>query len=446
MTATTSEPLLVGEVFVDFTITSRGSENKLRLGGVAHAARGFWAVSRTFRAAVVIPSYLETLTREYFAKLGCVELIVLGIVTGAPNITLIFDATEVADQEYDTPLRDEKAVQLNEVSAALEHAEDVLIFPGAFSLADVCSMLPATARLHIDAAYDVETPKSLADLNRSIETVLISTSSPLFEKTKDQTLNGIAVAFADCKPKYLILKQNRGGTELLDCSNATQHIEPLPAQLGTTINSVGVGDVFAAAFLTALPEGAATAGWRATYAAAAYSQTTYPDIFKKYVKRDQRLSLDEMTSLWGTFLPWSERPAMQIYFAAPDFEKADRTAIDEALKALAYHNFKPRRPVVENGELLPNSDSATLRTTYEKDYELLKKCTLVFAVPTERDPGTLVEIGLAIEAGIPVVTYDPSGKNNNTMVIAGSSFYSSDLDACLNATFRLLSQDKSEAR
>jgi nucleoside 2-deoxyribosyltransferase len=64
----------------------------------------------------------------------------------------------------------------------------------------------------------------------------------------------------------------------------------------------------------------------------------------------------------------------------------------------------------------------------------------VFAVPTERDPGTLVEIGLAIEAGIPVVTYDPSSKNNNTMVIAGSSFYSSDLDACLNATFQLLSQ------
>jgi nucleoside 2-deoxyribosyltransferase len=445
MTYTTSEPLLVGEVFVDFTITPRGAENKLRLGGVAHAARGFWALGRTFRAAVVIPSYLEELTRDYFAKLGCVDLTVLGIVTGSPNVTLIFDATEVADQEYDTPLRDEKAVQLNNVSGALKHAEDVLIFPGAFCLADVCAMLPATARLHIDAAYDIATAKSLAELNRSIETVLISTSSPLFEKTEDQTLSGIAATFGECTPKYVILKQNRGGTELLVCSSTPQHIEPLAAQLGTTINSVGVGDVFAAAFLTTLHEGAAAAGWRATYAAAAYSQTTYPDIFKKYVERDQRLSLDEMRSLWGTFLPWSVRPAVQIYFAAPDFEKADRTAIDEALKALAYHNFAPRRPVVENGELPPNSDAATLRTIYEKDCELLKKCALVFAVPTERDPGTLVEIGLAIEAGIPVITYDPSGKNNNTMVIAGSSFYSSDLDACLNASFQLLSQDKREA-
>ncbi|WP_431015990.1 nucleoside 2-deoxyribosyltransferase [Bradyrhizobium pachyrhizi] len=435
-------PLLVGEVFVDLTITSPGIENKLRLGGVAHAARGFWALGQAFRAAVVIPSYLENQTRDYFAKLGCVELLVLGIVTGAPNITLIFDATEVADQEYDTPLRDEKAVQLSDISAALKKAEEALIFPGAFSLADVCEMLPATARLHIDVAYDVETPETLADVNRSIETVLISTSSPLFASIKDQTVNGVAAAFAGCKPKYVILKQNRGGTELLDCSNASHHTEALPAQLGTTINSVGVGDVFAAAFLTALPDGATTAGWRATYAAAAYSQTTYPDTFKKYVERDQRLSLDEMTSLWGTFLPWSARPSLQIYLAAPDFAKADRRAIDKALQALAYHNFAPRRPVVENGELPPNSNAATLRIIYEKDYELLKKCALVFAVPTDRDPGTLVEIGLAIEANIPVVTFDPSGKNNNTMVIAGSSFYSSDLDACLNATFRLLSQKK----
>jgi nucleoside 2-deoxyribosyltransferase len=440
MTAATRVPLLVGEVFVDFTITARGTESKLRLGGVAHAARGFWALGQSFGAAVVIPSYLEKLTRDYFATLGCAELIILGVVTGAPNITLIFDATEVADQEYDTPLRDEKTVQLNDVSTALKHAEEVLIFPGTFSLADVCAMLPPTARLHVDVAYDLETPKTLAEVNRSIEAVLISTSSPLFARTADQTVNGIATAFTACEPKYVVLKQNRGGTELLDCSNAAHHVEALPAQLGTTINSVGVGDVFAAAFLTVLPEGAATAGWRATYAAAAYSQTTYPDIFKKYVERDQRLTLDEMVSLWGTFLPWSARPAVQIYFAAPDFANADRTAIDEALKSLAYHNFVPRRPVVENGELPPNSDAATLRTVYEKDYELLKKCTLVFAVPTERDPGTLVEIGIAIEAGIPVVTYDPSSKNNNTMVIAGSSFYSSDLDACLNATFQLLSQ------
>jgi hypothetical protein len=105
--------------------------------------------------------------------------------------------------------------------------------------------------------------------------------------------------------------------------------------------------------VTKLRESALLAGWRATYAAAAYSQTTYPDIFKKYVERDARLSIDEMTSLWGTYLPWAARPKLQIYFAAPDFANAERKALDEALSALAYHNFAPRRPVVENGELPP---------------------------------------------------------------------------------------------
>ena len=42
---------LNGEVFVDFTATPQGAENKLRLGGIAHAARGFWALGAIFRAA-----------------------------------------------------------------------------------------------------------------------------------------------------------------------------------------------------------------------------------------------------------------------------------------------------------------------------------------------------------------------------------------------------------
>ena len=36
-------------------------------------------------------------------------------------------------------------------------------------------------------------------------------------------------------------------------------------------------------------------------------------------------------------------------------------------------------------------------------------------------------------------------KNNNTMVIAGSSCYSASLDACLNAVFQILGRGQSEA-
>src|SRR6185312_10256703 len=118
----------------------------------------------------------------------------------------------------------------------------------------------------------------------------------------------------------------------------------------------------------------------------------------------------------------------------------ERRAIDKVIESLSYHNFSVRRPVVENGELPASSDAAALARTYRADYELLKKCSLLFAVPTSRDSGTLVELGIAIEAGIPVVVYDPERENANTMVMAGAEHYSADLDGCLNAVFRILSR------
>jgi hypothetical protein len=78
MSGEAGTPLLVGEVFVDVTVTSARTETKLRLGGIAHAARGFWALGKQFRAAVVIPSYLEGVVRDYFRKLGCINLAVIG--------------------------------------------------------------------------------------------------------------------------------------------------------------------------------------------------------------------------------------------------------------------------------------------------------------------------------------------------------------------------------
>ncbi|WP_287208676.1 nucleoside 2-deoxyribosyltransferase [Mesorhizobium sp.] len=433
-------PLLVGEVFVDFTLTAPGTENKLRLGGVAHAARGFWALGVPFSAAVILPDYLVDSTRTYFEALGCVDVHVLGIVIGAPNVTVIVDATEVADQEYDTLLRDGKIVRLSTTRLGGPEADEILLFPGTYDLKAVCSILPKEARLHIDVAYDVRAPVDITGLPQAVETVLISTSSELFRSVHSDGIAGLVKAFSSSKPSTVILKENRGGARLISASSG--EVEALPAQLGTTVNSVGVGDVFAAAYVVHIDKGSIEAGWRATYASAAYSQTTHPDLFRTYVRRDLKLSLDEMRELWGTFLPWERRQDLSIYLAAPDFAAADRMAIDRALASLQYHNFRVRRPVAENGELPPGSDAAALAKTYKADCDLLKQCQLVFAVPTGRDPGTLVEIGLAIEAGIPVVVFDPAGENANTMVMAGSAHYSGDLDSCLNAVFRLLGEGR----
>jgi nucleoside 2-deoxyribosyltransferase len=433
-------PLLVGEVCVDFTITSQGTPNKLRLGGIAHAARGFWALGAAFRAAVVLPEYLVDQTRNYFASLGCVEFQVLGTVRGAPNVTVIFDASEVADQGYETLLRDEKCVSLREAPLLGPAGGDALVFPGKYDLERACSLLPPEIRLHLDIAYDVKNPDDISRLPRRVETVLISTSSDLFKSIQSKEVGDLLDAFCASAPATLILKENRGGARSI--SAATREVERLPALLGVTVNSVGVGDVFAAAYLAHLDRGSAEAGWRATYAGAAYSQTTDPDLFRTYLQRDLRLTLEEMRDLWGVSLPWERRQELQIYFAAPDFTGGDRVAMDRVLASLAYHNFRVRRPVLENGELPPGSSAAALHNTYEADCDLLEQCNLVFAVPTSRDPGTLVEVGLAIRANIPVVVFDPSRENANTMVIAGSSHYSDDLDSCLNAVFTLLGEGR----
>ena len=106
--------------------------------------------------------------------------------------------------------------------------------------------------------------------------------------------------------------------------DANTGIEALPAQLGATVNSVGVGDVFAAVYVANSRHGCLEAGCRATYAAAAYSQTTYPDLFKTYVQRDMKLTVADMQQLWGVFLPWEKRRQYPMYLAAPDFSYADQ--------------------------------------------------------------------------------------------------------------------------
>jgi nucleoside 2-deoxyribosyltransferase len=427
--------LLVGEVFVDFNVTEPGRENKLRLGGIAHAARAFWALEVPFSAAAILPEYLERLARNYFAALGCVDFHVIGRVRGAPNITAIFDIIELADQGYETLLREEKEVELLPSQVHAKDYNDILVFPGTYDLLKVCRTLTANARIHLDVAYDLDELEVLAELPQRVLSILISTSSPLFQSLADKTIIGLVERFSLCDPVTLILKENRGGARRVKAGK----IEALPAQLGTTRNSVGVGDVFAATYV-AFFDRDNEAAWRATYAASAYAQTTDPDLFKKYVQRDLKLGLSDMQQLGGVALPWERLGEHPIYLAAPDFSHGDRRAIDKVLASLSYHNFCVRRPIVENGELPTGAGPAELQRAYRADYDLIKSCSLVFAVPTDRDPGTLVEMGIAIESGIPVVVYDPEFENANTMVMAGADQYSTDLDECLNAVFRTLSR------
>lgn len=431
-------PVVVGEVFVDFTL-AHGSEGcKLRLGGVVHAARGLWAVGLPYALAVVCPAYLVQEVRNYATQHGCIDFIWLGDVIGAPNVIVIGDPTEVASQGYEDLLRTSRQVVLRDNVSELSPYSNVLIFPGHFDLAVVEPQFSRKARFCFDVAYNVEALSALAPYHGKTSGVIISTSSPLFEANGAVNLEALLLQAKALGAEWFLLKENRGGSRLFDLINGST--EPLPAQLSTTVNSVGVGDVYSAIMIGLLDRGCVEAAWRGARAATYYAQTTYPDDFKRDVQRDMALSIQNLRDLWGTHLPWHERPQRSIYLAAPDFTYLEKPEVDNAVESLAYHNFRVRRPVQENGELALDAKYSDRLETYGRDVALLRECDIVFAVPLGRDPGTLAEIGIALAINKPVVTFDPRGENNNTIIVAGSACYSRQLDECLNAVFQLLGQ------
>ena len=430
--------LLVGEVYVDFTLPKAGADCKLRLGGIVHAARGLWAIDANYAVAAVCPGYLVDQARVYLESLGCSEFIWLAEVKGAPNVIAIGDPTELADQAYQDILRDEKSVGFLGDVAGLKAYKSCLIFPGKYDITLLKSLLAEDIQASLDIAYDLPDLELIAPFRGSLVAIITSTSSPMFLKNASENEFGLLDHLRGLSPQAILIKENRGGSRVFDLH--TDDVNEVPALLGETVNSVGVGDVYSAVFVSMLGAGVSDAAWKAARAATCYAQTTYPDDFKRDVQRSLSLSVEQMRGLGGTMLPWHARTDFQIYFAAPDFSYVDRKHIEEVLGALAYHNFRLRRPVQENGELSPDSMMYEMRAAYLGDLSLLEECDLVFALPLGRDPGTLVEIGMALAGKKPVITYDPFKENANTMVMAGSTVYSDKLDTCLNGLFEAMSK------
>ncbi|UWQ00119.1 nucleoside 2-deoxyribosyltransferase [Aliiroseovarius crassostreae] len=413
----------------------------MRLGGIIHAARGLWACRFPFAVAAICPSYLVQEAIDYLKAHGCAEFIWLGEITNSPNVVLISDVTEVGHQGYEELLRERKTVSMLEVGTRLKKFEQIVVFPGQYSLSKLSEFLNPNAKVTLDIAYGVESFNELECFKGSIQSIVISTSSDLFEALGDESLDPLMDAARSANASHLLLKENRGGSRLFNLIEGG--VEEVPASLGETVNSVGVGDVYAAVTAALTPVGVIEATWRGAQAATRYAQTTYLDDLRRDVQRDLKLPIELVQSLGGVSLPWHERAAFSIYLAAPDFSYVDKHELDEAVSALEYHNFKVRRPIQENGEVARPADIHTLREVYNKDIALLEECDVVFAVPLEKDPGTLVEIGYALKSRTPVVTYDPRGENKNTMVMAGSEVFSDSLGECLNGLFSCLSRLRS---
>jgi nucleoside 2-deoxyribosyltransferase len=434
--------LLVGEVYIDFTVSQGDAGAKLRLGGIAHAGRGLWACGLDYAVGAVCPKYLVDQAKQYLSAHGCVDFVWLGETLGAPNVIAIADATEVSDQGYEDLLRDEREAILFDRTDAVKAYAEALIFPGSFDLSALRKQFPARMQFSFDIAYDIAEFARLDAYVGNIRAIIISTSSKLFQELGSQDIQPLLESVSKLDASCLLVKENRGGSRLFDIADG--HIEQIPAALGSTVNSVGVGDAYSAVFVALGEASPIEAAWRGARVATYYAQTTFPDDFRRDVQRDLKVPFETLKSLGGTILPWHARPHLSIYLAAPDFSYLHKPEIDRAIESLRYHNFRLRRPIQENGELaaLP-LEPGILRETYLKDVALLKECVAVFAVPLGRDPGTLIEVGIAQALGLPIITFDPRGEVANTMVLGGSDTYSRDLDICLNGLFDALARLRS---
>lgn len=435
--------LIVGEIVVDFTLPQRGAECKLRLGGIVHAARGLWAAGLEYSVAAICPQYLADEAKHYLATHGCNEFIWLGDIVGSPNVIVIGDPKEVSHQGYEDLLRDRKIVKLREPVPSLDGYKKAVVFPGKFDISELIEKFSSDTRFTFDAAYDIEGFSSLEPFRGRTDAIIISTSSPLFDAVGKENVDDLIAEVKSLSPAVFLLKENRGGSRLFNLLDGG--VEEIAASLGTTVNSVGVGDVYSAVMLGLSHKGWVEAAWRGCQAATVYSQTTFPDDLKRDIQRAFNVPLEMLRDLGGTTLPWHDRQRFSLYLAGPDFSYSEKPELVRAADSLKYHNFRVRRPILENGELERPASQADLKRAYHMDYQLLQECDAVFAVPLGRDPGTLVEIGMAIALGKPVITFDPRGENNNTMVVVGSSVYSADLDACLNGTFNALAKLRAEA-
>lgn len=431
----TRRVVLVGEVVVDVTLPTATDQTKLRMGGVMHAARALWAIGVRYDIAYFCPAYLDGAVSKFARAHGARRAVKIGNVAGAPNVMLIGEAKEAGAQGYEHLLRDEveHAFDPRAFRRLLGGRSSVLIIGGDFDLVPILWTLRSVdAEVHYDLGNGPATLVALSKLGRPLATLFFSTSAtefPKFRRGLPHSVVKLAGRHSDC----VVLKENRGGSR---CHLATGESFETGSQRRAIVHSVGVGDAFDAAFVVLRPNvGAESALCYASWIASEYASTTYPNDFKRAVLRTLSLTREEIVGLPSIRLPWEIRRKPNIYIAAPDFDYVDTTHIAALVSCLEYHNFRPRRPVKEHGQADGDMSRVARQRLYDADMALLGKCKLMIAVNILDDPGTLIEIGIALERGMKVFVYDPNDRARNIMLTQGADLVTGSLDAIVTATF-----------
>lgn len=427
---------LVGQVIVDVLHFESGLIP--RLGGIFHAAKTLSALGCDFDVAYIAPKYLDLEVAAYAEKLSAVKVLKLGEVEGCPNVLFVGEPKEAGYQQYEFLLDRQQRCRLN-LSVFEKHVvenppTDVIVFPGGFALREILSILKNNnARVHVDANFEPKRLNALEVLGRPLETLIVSTSSDTFSKTFEGDcirLCGAGLRVA----KSFLLKENRGGSRYFRRQLRRPVLVPsFPRKI---IHSVGVGDSFNSTFVC-LSRSMSTrvSLFYSSLIAAEYASVLDFALFKRAVKRTLKIPQREVTKLRGICLPWESRRNVHIYIAAPDFKSVDRTQIERVVSCLKYHNFRPRRPVMEHGEITASSSLKERSITASSDIRLLNQCRIVLAVLPFDDPGTYMEMGFALQRGMPVIVYCSNRISDNLLTYELPTLVSSDLDKVITEVF-----------
>ena len=422
---------LVGDILTDVTLATTNSPLKMRLGGIVHAARALWAMDVEYAVAYFAPAYMDSHIEMFLKEHDCKALIKLGNVTNCPYTMLIQEVKEIGNQGYEFLYHDD--IDIDYDFAAIKELNDfdeLMFISGNYDMNRVLKCIEEDIRIHCDVAnnvnYEEELPKG-----KTFETLFISTSSNIFKNqfTDFDSFCNLLKPHA----KRVVLKENRGGSRVYDTIFGEVH--QIPSQTSPITHSVGVGDVYDVVSLTAPYDTYQEQLFFASWAAMEYSLTTFPDNFKNSVRTLLKTSINDLMSQSGCILPWEVRERCQIYIAAPDFSFVDTRPIDILCDSLNYHHFVARRPIKENGQMTEDADKKERIGLFCEDMALLSKCNMLIAVLLYNDPGTLIEVGLAAQRGIPTLVYDPNKIADNCMLTELPTLVSSDLDEIIAKVF-----------
>jgi len=432
-----SRVCIVGDIVTDISLPQDGNEIKIRLGGITHSARGLWAINTVYDVKFFAPLYLSKSIFEYYNHHGVNEISQIGVVNGAPYSFLIGSVKETGNQQYDFILRDQISIEYNtENLKSLEGHKEVLITSGNFDLGLAIKEISNDSNVHIDLSNNISEFTQLDGYY--YKTIFLSTSSDLFlDNFKDSFDQFCSLFEKVCET--LVLKENRGGSRIYNFKNKKTY--QIPSITQPIVHSVGVGDVYNACYVAHYQElGIEKAAFLASWIACEYASTTFPDDFKTNVLRVLNTKMEDIISMGGCVLPWEKRKLYPIYIASPDFDYLDSTQIDLLVESLEYHNFYPRRPVKENGQLSFESTKMDRTKAYTKDIQLIKECKLLIVVYINDDPGTMIELGFAKALGIPCLVFDPFNKAYNCILTEIPKNISSDLDVIISDVFNELSK------